>query len=97
MCAHLQGLEREEKETGTPTVVIPKINTAQILRTSPHIGVIVLTTVEDDAAVFAAMRAGARGYLSKGALGAKMLRAIGAVGDGEVTVGDERWPFADDS
>ena len=41
--------------------------TRLVLRECPHVGVVVLTMVEDDDAVFAAMRAGARGYLLKGA------------------------------
>jgi DNA-binding NarL/FixJ family response regulator len=42
-----------------------------------------ITMFEDDASVFAAMRAGARGYLLKGAKHAETLRAIRAVGSGE--------------
>jgi DNA-binding NarL/FixJ family response regulator len=57
--------------------------THAILHTSPHIGVIVLTVFEDDDAVFAAMRAGARGYILKGADQAELLRAIQAVSLGE--------------
>ena len=57
--------------------------TRQIVRTSPHIGVLMITMFEDDASVFAAMRAGARGYLLKGANHAEMLRAIRAVGGGD--------------
>src|SRR5439155_26042823 len=57
--------------------------TRRILQSSPHIGIIVVTMYEDDDSVFAAMRAGARGYLLKGALKAEILRAIrgGASGD----------------
>lgn len=55
----------------------------RILRISPHIGILMLTMFEDDDSVFAAMRAGARGYLLKGALKAEMLRAIRAVASGE--------------
>jgi DNA-binding NarL/FixJ family response regulator len=55
----------------------------RILRTSPHIGILILTMFEDDDSVFAAMRAGARGYLLKGALKAEMLRAIRAIASGE--------------
>ncbi len=57
--------------------------TRRILRTSPHIGILVVTMYEDDDSVFAAMRAGARGYLLKGADQAEMLRAIQAVSRGE--------------
>jgi DNA-binding NarL/FixJ family response regulator len=57
--------------------------TRRIVQMSPHIGVLVVTMFEDDHSVFAAMRAGARGYLLKGASHAEMLRAIRAVGGGE--------------
>src|ERR671932_2540567 len=55
----------------------------QILHTSPHIRILVVTMFEDDASVFTAMRAGARGYILKDAQKADMLRAIRAVGRGE--------------
>ena len=42
---------------------------------------------EDDESVFAALRAGARGYLLKGANQAETLRAIRAVGNGEAIFG----------
>jgi DNA-binding NarL/FixJ family response regulator len=57
--------------------------TSEILRTSPHIGVLMLTMVEDDESLFAAMRVGARGYLLKGADRAELSRAIRAVSSGE--------------
>jgi DNA-binding NarL/FixJ family response regulator len=57
--------------------------TRQILRESPHIGVLMVTMFDEESAVFAAMRAGARGYILKGATHAEMLRAIRAVGAGE--------------
>jgi DNA-binding NarL/FixJ family response regulator len=49
--------------------------TRRILQAQPHVGIIVLTMLEDDASVFAAMRAGARGYLLKGADQTEVLRA----------------------
>jgi DNA-binding NarL/FixJ family response regulator len=61
--------------------------TRAIVNSAPHIGVIVLTMVEDDDAVFAAMRAGARGYLLKGARRAEILRAVRAVADGDAVFG----------
>lgn len=57
--------------------------TRQILQTSPHIRILVVTLFEDDASVFTAMRAGARGYLLKDAQEEEMLRAVRAVGNGE--------------
>lgn len=61
--------------------------TRQIYQSSPHMGVIVLTMFEDDDSVFAAMRAGARGYLLKGADQTEILRAIHSVGSGEALFG----------
>ena len=72
-------------------IQMPGINgidaTRQIIQTSPHIGVIVVTMFEDDDSVFAAMRAGARGYVLKGADQDEMLRTIRAVARGEALFG----------
>jgi len=57
--------------------------TRQILRASPHIGIIVLTMFRDDDSIFAVMRAGARGYVLKGADQDVLLRAVRAVANGE--------------
>ena len=57
--------------------------TRQITAANPQIGVLMVTMFEDDQSVFAAMRAGARGYILKGARHEEMLRAIRAVGSGE--------------
>lgn len=61
--------------------------TRQIVQTSPHIGVIIVSMFEDDESLFAAMRAGARGYVLKGADQEEMLRAIRAVSRGEALFG----------
>ncbi len=61
--------------------------TRLIYQSSPHIGVIVLTMFEDNDSVFAAMRAGARGYLLKGADQTEILRAIHSVRNGEAMFG----------
>lgn len=61
--------------------------TRKILIENPQIGILVVTMIEDDASVFAAMRAGARGYLLKGADKDEMLLAIRAVGRGEAIFG----------
>lgn len=57
--------------------------TRQIVATSPSVQVLVVTMFEDDASVFAAMRAGARGYVLKDSAKAEIVRAIQAVGNGE--------------
>ncbi|MGE5701612.1 MAG: response regulator [Clostridia bacterium] len=66
---------------------MPDVNgieaTRRIMETSPHIGIIILTMFDDDESIFSAMRAGARGYLLKGAGQEETLRAIRAVGSGE--------------
>lgn len=49
----------------------------------PNVHILVLTMFDDDDSVFAAMRAGARGYLLKGAEGGETLQAIRVVSTGE--------------
>jgi DNA-binding NarL/FixJ family response regulator len=61
--------------------------TREIVAQSPHVAVLVLTMFEDDDSVFAAMRAGARGYLLKGADHDEVVRAIRAVASGEAIFG----------
>ena len=61
--------------------------TRQIVNRSAEIAVLILTMYEDDDSVFAAMRAGARGYLLKGADQDEVLRAIHAVAVGEAIFG----------
>jgi DNA-binding NarL/FixJ family response regulator len=72
-------------------VKMPGLNgieaTRQIVQAAPHVGVLVVTMFEDDDSVFAAIRAGARGYLLKGADKDEMLLAIRAVSRGEAIFG----------
>jgi DNA-binding NarL/FixJ family response regulator len=72
-------------------IKMPGINgieaTRRIQQASPHIRILMLTMFEDDESVFAAMRAGARGYLLKGAVQEETLRAIRAVAAGEAIFG----------
>jgi DNA-binding NarL/FixJ family response regulator len=57
--------------------------TRRIVYTSPQITVLVVTMFEDEELVFAALRAGARGYVLKGASPTEMVRAVQAAGSGE--------------
>ena len=61
--------------------------TRRLLVAHPDTGVVVLTMFEDDESVFAAMRAGARGYLLKGAEQDEILRSIRAIAAGEAIFG----------
>ena len=55
----------------------------QIVRTSPQIRILIVTMFQDDDSVFAAMRAGARGYVLKDSYDEDIRRAVLAVGKGE--------------
>ncbi len=61
--------------------------TTRILRSHPHTGVLILTMHDDDEALFAALRAGARGYLLKDAERDDIVRAVLAVATGEAVYG----------
>jgi DNA-binding NarL/FixJ family response regulator len=84
--------------TFTPDVVVmdlhlPDIDgieaTRQIVGEQPGTGVMVLTMFNDTESVFAAMRAGARGYLLKGSGQEEIVRAVHAVGRGEAIFGPD--------
>lgn len=83
-------------EALAPDVVLMDINmpdlngieaTQQILAIKPDTGIIMLTMLEDNDSLFAAMCAGARGYILKGADKAEVLKTIRAVAGGEALFG----------
>jgi DNA-binding NarL/FixJ family response regulator len=79
-----------------PDVILMDINmpgldgvaaTRKIIRSHPAIGIIMVTMLEDDSSVFSAMRAGARGYVLKGARHEELLQTIRAVASGQALFG----------
>ncbi|MGF7238456.1 MAG: response regulator [Frankia sp.] len=85
-----------EAVTLRPDVVVmdiqmPVINgvqaTAEINRMAPGVAILMLTMFDDDDSIFAAMRAGAAGYVLKGAEQEQIIRAIRAVAGGEAIFG----------
>ncbi len=89
-----EGIERVRELA--PTVVVMDIQmpgmdgiaaTRAITSESPSVGVVVLTMSEDDGTVFSAVRAGARGYLLKGADQEEVVRAITTVAGGGAVFG----------
>jgi DNA-binding NarL/FixJ family response regulator len=91
------GLEAIEKSVSLqPDVVLMDLNmpgmdgleaTRRIVHGAPHVAVLVVTMYDDDDSVFNAVRAGARGYVLKGAQRAEILRAVRAVVAGEAIFG----------
>ncbi len=79
-----------------PDIVVMDLNmpeldgveaTRRVITNQPSVAVLILTMFDDDDSVFTAMRAGARGYLLKGADQAEIVRAVTAIGSGEAIFG----------
>jgi DNA-binding NarL/FixJ family response regulator len=79
-----------------PDVVVMDLNmpgingieaTRRIVSAHPSVAVLVLTMLDEDESVFAAMRAGARGYVVKGADTEDVMRALESVARGDAVFG----------
>lgn len=87
----IEGVEKVLPDVVLMDVRLPDMNgieaTRRILRTSPSLIVIIVTMVEATDFIFAALRAGARGYVLKEADQDEVLRTIRAAAAGEVFFG----------
>jgi DNA-binding NarL/FixJ family response regulator len=61
--------------------------TRELLRIQPSVAVLMVTMMDEDESVVAAIRAGARGYVLKGSEPAEILRAVLAVAEGQAIFG----------
>lgn len=87
----LEQAARTEPDVVVMDVQMPGMDgieaTRRLLQERPGIGVVVLTMSEEDGTIFDALRAGARGYLLKGAEPDEVVRAITTVAGGGVVFG----------
>jgi DNA-binding NarL/FixJ family response regulator len=85
----LAAVAREEPDVVLMDLRMPGVDgptaTARIAASHPSVAVLVLTTFADDESIVAALRAGARGYLTKDAGRAEIATAIRAVASGQST------------
>jgi DNA-binding NarL/FixJ family response regulator len=84
-------VERERPDVVLTDLSMPGMDGAAACRrlaaSHPDLGVLILTMHADDDSILAAMRAGARGYVLKGADKAELVRSILAVADGQAVYG----------
>src|SRR4051794_9786398 len=84
-------VDRERPDVVLTDLSMPGMDGAAACRrlasSHPDLGVLVLTMHADDDSIVTAMRAGARGYVLKGADKAELVRSILAVADGQAVYG----------
>lgn len=88
----LAAVDRTDPDVVLTDLAMPGLDgaaaTRSLLARHPEVGVLVLTMHEDDQALFGALRAGARGYLLKGADRTEIIRAVLAVASGDAVYGE---------
>jgi DNA-binding NarL/FixJ family response regulator len=89
--ALLRAVDEHEPDVVVTDLSMPGLDgvaaTSRLVATRPELAILVLTMHEDDQHVFAALRAGAMGYVVKGADGAEIVRAVESVASGDAVYG----------
>ena len=89
--ALIRSVDEHEPDVVITDLTMPSLNgvaaAARLVTAHPQLAILVLTMHEDDEHVFAALRAGASGYLVKGADGAEIVRAVQSVASGGAVYG----------
>jgi DNA-binding NarL/FixJ family response regulator len=89
--ALLRSVDEHEPDVVVTDLSMPSLDgvaaTSRLVAVRPQLAILVLTMHEDDEHIVAALRAGARGYLVKGADGAEIVRAVQSVAAGEAVYG----------
>jgi DNA-binding NarL/FixJ family response regulator len=89
--ALLRSVDEHEPDVVVTDLTMPNLDgvaaTSRLVATHPKLAILVLTMHEDDEHVFSALRAGASGYLVKGADGAEIIRAVQSVASGGAVYG----------
>jgi DNA-binding NarL/FixJ family response regulator len=89
--ALLRSVDEHEPDVVITDLTMPNLDgvaaTTRLVATHPRLAILVLTMHEDDEHVFSALRAGASGYLVKGADGAEIIRAVQSVASGGAVYG----------
>lgn len=83
-------VQREHPDVVLMDVRMPQLDgvaaTRELLRLRPELGVIILTTFDDDEYVFEGLKAGARGYMLKDTSAEEIVAAVRAVAAGEALI-----------
>lgn len=78
---------REHPEVAVLDIQMPRLNgleaTRQLKHDFPNLGVLIVTAYDDDPYIFAALQAGANGYLLKTASSDEIIQAVHAIAEGE--------------
>ncbi len=81
---------REKPDVAVFDIQMPNMNgleaTREVKKKWPDTGVLVLTAFDDDPYIFAALQAGANGYLLKTASSDEIVQAVHAIVDGEIAL-----------